>query len=165
MVWPFVQGYWAWAAATQRRVGVFARELTACLALTERTSSIYEFYRPEDGAADGSARQLWSAAGVLAMIYHGLFGMAFQEQGITFAPVVPPMFERISLSNMAYRGSTLDITVSGAGARIARFALDGRPLARPAIDASLSGRHTVEIQLATTPGCGARGPTRAASCS
>jgi Bacterial alpha-L-rhamnosidase 6 hairpin glycosidase domain len=165
MVWPFVQGYWAWAAATQRRVAVFGRELEACLALTRRTSSIYEFYRPEDGAADGSARQLWSAAGVLSMIYHGLFGMAFQEDGITFAPLVPPTFESIRLTDVAYRQSTLSITVRGSGARIARFALDGRPMARPSISATLSGHHTIDIQLSSTPGCVKRVPTRAADCS
>jgi hypothetical protein len=153
MVWPFVQGYWAWAAVAQRRLSVFQRELEACLALTQRKGTIQEFYRPDGGVPDGSRRQLWSAAGWLSMIYHGLFGMAFQEDGITFAPVVPRTFESIRLVGVAYRGSMLDITVRGSGVRIARFALDGQLLARPHIGTTLAGRHTIDIQLDDAPRC------------
>jgi len=164
MVWPFVQGYWAWAAATQRRLTVFQRELERCLALTQRSDTIQEFYRPEDGAPDGSRRQLWSAAGLLSMIYHGLFGMAFQEDGITFAPVVPRTFDTIRLTNVTYRRSTLAITVRGAGARIVRFALDGQPAIHPRISAALTGPHTIDIQLGHRTGCPRAAPTRAADC-
>ena len=153
MVWPFVQGYWAWAAATQRRVSVFQRELEACLALTQRNDTIQEFYRPEDGAPDGSRRQLWSAAGLLSMFYRGLFGMDFQEDGITFAPIVPRTFESIRLTDITYRGSTLNIAVRGSGARITGFALDGQPQSRPYISATLTGPHTIDIELSTTAGC------------
>jgi cellobiose phosphorylase len=158
MVWPFVQGYWAWAAATQRRLSVFQHELEGCLALTQRNDTIQEFYRPKDGAPDGSRRQLWSAAGWLSMIYHGLFGMAFQEDGITFAPVVPRTFQSIRLAGVVYRQSTLDITVRGSGTRITRFALDGQFQARPQISATLAGPHTIDIQLGDAPRCATRAP-------
>jgi hypothetical protein len=158
MVWPFVQGYWAWAAAAQRRLSVFQREFDACLALTQRNDTIQEFYRPEDGAPDGSRRQLWSAAGLLSMIYHGLFGMAFEEDGITFAPVVPQTFESIRLTDMTYRRGTLNITVRGSGARIIRFALDGQPQIRPRISASLTGPHTIDIELSYAAGCARPAP-------
>jgi glycogen debranching enzyme len=158
MVWPFVQGYWAWAAVTQRRLSVFQRELEGCLALTQRNDTIQEFYRPKDGAPDGSRRQLWSAAGWLSMIYHGLFGMAFQEDGITFAPVVPRAFENIRLTDVVYRRSTLDITVRGSGTRVTRFTLDGQFQARPQISATLAGPHTIDIQLGDAPRCAQRAP-------
>jgi hypothetical protein len=158
MVWPFVQGYWAWAAVTQRRLSVFQRELEGCLALTQRNDTIQEFYRPKDGAPDGSRRQLWSAAGWLSMIYHGLFGMAFQEDGITFAPVVPRTFKNIRLTDVVYRRSTLDITVQGSGTRVTRFTLDGQFQARPQISATLVGPHTIDIQLGDAPRCAQRAP-------
>jgi hypothetical protein len=158
MVWPFVQGYWAWAAAAQRRLSVFQRELEGCLALTQRNDTIQEFYRPEDGAPDGSRRQLWSAAGLLSMIYYGLFGMAFQEEGITFAPVVPRTFENMRLTGVAYRQSILSIAVRGSGTRIVRFALDGRPQARPHISAALAGSHMIEIELSQAAGCARPAP-------
>jgi hypothetical protein len=92
------------------------------------------------------------------MIYHGLFGMAFQEDGIRFAPVVPRTFESIHLTDVVYRRSTLDITVRGSGTRIARFALDGQPQARPQISATLAGPHTIDIQLGDAPHCAIRAP-------
>jgi hypothetical protein len=158
MVWPFVQGYWAWAAATQQRLSAFQRELEGCLALTQRNDTIQEFYRPEDGVPDGSRRQLWSAAGWLSMIYHGLLGMAFQGDGITFAPVVPRTFDSIHLTGVVYRRSTLDISVRGSGTRVARFLLDGQPQLRPQISATLAGPHTVDIQLSDRPRCVKRAP-------
>jgi hypothetical protein len=97
------------------------------------------------------------------MIYHGLFGMAFQEDGVMFAPVVPRTFETIRLTGVAYRRSTLNIIVRGSGTRIARFALDGQPQARPYISATLAGPHTVDIQLDDAPRCVKRAPI--ARCS
>jgi Amylo-alpha-1,6-glucosidase len=72
MVWPFVQGYWAWAAATRGKVDVFAQELATLAGLAAKAETYHEFYHPDTGRPGGSARQLWSAAGYLAMIHHGL---------------------------------------------------------------------------------------------
>ena len=81
------------------------------------------------------------------MIYHGLFGMAFDETGMRFAPVVPENLQELSLSGVKYRDCLLKITVRGHGTKIARFALDGKPQAAPMLDATLRGPHEVEIQL------------------
>jgi glycogen debranching enzyme len=146
MIWPFVQGYWAWAATDMKNVPVFARELDALVKLSEKNDTFMELYRPEDGKPDGSPRQLWSASGFLSMIYHGLFGMEFSEKGVAFAPVVPERFDELVLDNVKYRGAQLRIVLKGHGTRIRQFKMDGKS-ARPFIPASLTGSHQIEIVM------------------
>ena len=147
MIWPFVQGYWAWAASTMKDEGVFARELDALVRLSEKSDTFMELYRPEDGKPDGSPRQLWSASGFLSMVYHGLFGMEFEAGGVRFAPVVPPAFQNLSLSGVKYRDCTINIAIHGRGSHVEVFKLDGQPQAVPFMNASCKGDHAIEIEL------------------
>ena len=146
MIWPFVEGYWAWAAARMRDTATFGRELDALVKLSEKNDTFMELYRPEDGRPDGSPRQLWSASGFLAMIYHGLFGMEFTEIGIRFAPVVPEHFREVTLDNVKYRNAELRIVIRGNGAKIRDFKLDGKS-SKPQFPASLTGEHQIEITM------------------
>lgn len=146
MIWPFVEGYWAWAATQMKDSPVFERELDALVKLSEKNDTFMELYRPEDGKPDGSPRQLWSASGFLSMIYHGLFGMDFVEDGVRFAPVVPQRFEQLVLDNVKYRDSQLRIVVNGHGRRVRQFKVDGKA-AKPFFAASQKGAHQIEILM------------------
>ena len=148
MVWPFVQGYWAWAAARAKSTSRLEVELDRLRALSERADTFHEFYRPEDGTPDGSPRQLWSAAGYLAMIYHALFGMELGPTAIDFAPVVPPLFDHLTLEGVHVRDMTLNVTVNGAGTEIASFMLDGAAQAEHRVASDLTGTHDVVIEMA-----------------
>jgi hypothetical protein len=147
MIWPFVEGYWAWAASSAKDAPTFGRELDALVKLSEKNDTFMELYHPEDGAPDGSPRQLWSASGFLSMIYHGLFGMNFEPDGIRFAPVVPDQFSQLSLAGVKYREARLTILVKGKGARIGEFKLDGKSQRKPFFAASNQGDHQIEITL------------------
>ena len=146
MIWPFVEGYWAWAATDMKNVPVFARELDALVKLSEKNDTFMELYRPEDGKPDGSPRQLWSASGFLSMIYHGLFGMEFTQDGVRFAPVVPSQFKELVLEDVKYRDSQLRIVVKGNGTRVRQCKVDGKS-AKPFFAASQRGAHEVEILM------------------
>lgn len=147
MIWPFVQGYWAWAASRMKDTAVFGRELTALVKLSQNADTFMEFYFPEDGAPGGSPRQLWSASGFLSMIYHGLFGMDFEEKGIRFSPVVPEQFQDLSLTSVKYRNCTFSVSLKGHGTAIASFELDGKPQQDPFLDATTTGDHRINILL------------------
>ena len=147
MIWPFVAGYWAWAASEMGDVQVFGRELDALVKLSEKNDTFMELYRPEDGRPDGSPRQLWSASGFLSMIYHGLFGMAFEPDGVRFAPVVPAHFQELTLANVKYRDAQLRLVVKGAGTRVRQFKLDGKTQRKPFVAASNRGPHEIELLL------------------
>ena len=147
MIWPFVEGYWAWAASETKDVQTFGRELDALVKLSQKNDTFMELYRPEDGTPDGSPRQLWSASGFLSMAYHGLFGMKFEPNGIHFAPVVPGRFHALTLDGVRYRGARLRVVVQGSGTRVSEFKLDGHRQAKPFVEASATGPHEVAIQL------------------
>lgn len=147
MIWPFVQGYWARAAIHLDDLNAFNEELVKLLLLSQKTDTFKEFYFPEDGRPDGSSDQLWSASGFLGMVLHGLLGMRFEEDGIRFAPLVPDAFSQISVKDLHYRKSILDIKIFGHGTRVATFKLDGVQVEKPFFDAKLSGRHEIELQL------------------
>lgn len=142
-VWPFVQGYWGWAAATRGAVDVFAAELAALADLAGRAPTFHEFYRP---GPDGSARQLWSAAGYLALVHRGLLGLRIDDELVRFAPVVPPGFARVRVTGLPYRAMTLDVTITGSGTRVASCTVDG--VEQPSIPATLAGRHRVDLTAA-----------------
>ncbi|MBV8931075.1 MAG: hypothetical protein JOZ47_05825 [Kutzneria sp.] len=148
MVWPFVQGYWARAAAKTGDVAVFGAELDKVLALSKKDATFHEFYRPEDGFPDGSPRQLWSAAGYLSMIYHGLFGLRPGTDSLRFAPVVPAAFQQVTLTDIRYRDMTLAISLAGSGTRVTSFTVDGQVNTEAAVPVSLTGSHTVRITVA-----------------
>jgi hypothetical protein len=147
MIWPFVEGYWAWAASESKDAKTFGRELDALVKLSQKSDTFMELYRPEDGKPDGSPRQLWSASGFLSMIYHGLLGVHFEQDGLRFAPVVPERFQQIALANFKYRSDSLQIRVAGHGTTIERFLLDGQLQKRPCFAASGNGRHKIEILM------------------
>jgi mannosylglycerate hydrolase MGH1-like protein len=146
-VWPFVQGYWAWAAAGRGAGQVFATELAHLASLAGRAGTYHEFYHPDTGRPDGSARQLWSAAGYLAMVHYGLVGMSFDGEGIHFRPLVPAGLARVELADFAYRDLTLTITVTGPGTGVDSFTVDGAPRPDHRIPATMSGHHRVDITL------------------
>ena len=150
MVWPFVQGYWAWASTKGKSVSRVGYELDRIRALSEKNDTFQEFYQPETGTPDGSRRQLWSASGYLSMVYHGLIGMSFDPNGVEFAPVVPSGFSHVTLDGIPYRNMTLNVTVNGTGTKIAKFTVDGHRTSSHRLPAHLTGTHQVEIRMANT---------------
>jgi hypothetical protein len=90
---------------------------------------------------------LWSASGFLSMVYHGLFGMAFEENGVRFAPVVPERFQELTLSDAKYRDAQLHLVIKGAGTPVRQYKLDGKRQRKPFFPASSTGQHEIEILM------------------
>lgn len=153
MIWPFVQGYMAWAATKIKNMAAFTNNIDKLAQLWAHTpgGEFMEFYRPEQGTPDGGHRQLWSAAGYVSMVFHGLFGMNFDVDGIRFDPMVPDTFKNaITLNNFVYRKDTLNMTVTGSGKYIQTFTLDG-VAQTPFFPATITGKHTIVMTMGNTP--------------
>ncbi|HEY2026840.1 MAG TPA: hypothetical protein VGG78_07505, partial [Gemmatimonadaceae bacterium] len=151
-IWPFVTAYWSWAAADARNTAAVQRGLddatrAAALFLTNKENLVASTGHFE-GTALNSDRQLWSVAGTLAATYRLLFGMRLEADRLVFRPMVPPSYggER-TLTGVRYRGATLAITVHGHGDSAAAVRLDGRPVARAEVPATLAGMHSLEITM------------------
>jgi len=129
--WPFVTAYGLRAAAAVGNdavvdSGIDALYRGAALNLSnmENFDLLTGANWQDDGAFSGpvvnSRRQLWSVAGYASMVVRTVFGMEASEQGLRFSPFVTERLRRemfgnvdeISLYNLPYRGTTLDVTLS-----------------------------------------------------
>ncbi len=153
-VWPFVQSYWALAAA---QVGNEA-SLTESIAAIYRPAALFltnkENFVAQNGDFAGtqinSSNMLWSLSGSLGLVYKILFGMHYETDRLVFQPFVPQAFKGArKLTNFKYRQAVLDIELQGFGNVIQTIALDGQPLAGAAVPATLTGRHALRIVLSS----------------
>ena len=97
-----------------------------------------------------SDQQLWSVAGTLAGYYRVMFGMNYDEDGVTFNPYIPRWMEGpFELSNFKYRNSTLTIKLSGEGDKVKSFKVDGvsKDIKSYVFPVNSSGKHTIEIVM------------------
>ena len=105
-------------------------------------------YRTGEGVE--SDQQLWSIAGTLAGYYRVMFGMNYDEDGITFNPYIPGWMKGpFELSNFKYRNSTLTIKLSGEGDKVKSFKVDGaaKDIDSYVFPANGTGKHTIEIEM------------------
>ena len=105
-------------------------------------------YRTGEGVE--SDQQLWSIAGTLAGYYRVMFGMNYDEDGITFNPYIPAWMEGpFELSNFKYRDSNLTIKLSGEGGKVKSFKVDGESedIASYVFPVDSTGNHTIEIVM------------------
>ncbi|MDP4206119.1 MAG: glycogen debranching protein [Bacteroidota bacterium] len=151
-VWPFVQAYWALAAAKIGNEKAVLQSIAtiyrvAALALSNRENLVATTgdYKTTAGS---SPRQLWSVAGNLSMVFKLYYGMDFQPAGIRFKPLVPQTIAgNKTLSNFKYRDAVLNIQMKGFGNTIKSFLIDGKKMKEPFIAADLKGNHSVVIEL------------------
>ena len=150
-MWPFVQGYWNRAAAKAGNPdavlhGIACIYRMAAFFLTNKENVV--IYNGHcEGTQVNSSRQLWSIAGSLSSVLNILIGMEFVENGIAFHPVVPSQLAGTrKLSQFRWRKAVLDITVSGYGAGIRSFSIDGT-VCDAFFPDTLEGNHSIEITL------------------
>lgn len=151
-IWPFVTAYWTWAAADGSNLDAVERGLAdaaraTALFLTNKENMVAATGHFE-GTALNSDRQLWSVAGTLANTFRVLLGMRLEPDRLVLRPMVPPSLGGTrTATGVPYRGASLTLVVHGYGDAVASASLDGRPLARAEIPATLVGSHRVELTM------------------
>ena len=166
-IWPFVQGYWALAAAHHGRVDTFANELKHLVELALPNQTFAEFYELDGSFLEIRRRQLWSSAAFVGMVIHGLFGVQLQPRGILFRPIKPKQFLTtvhdtmddlnhavnsvnapiMKLENLRYRKARLTIHVSGSGSVVESLRINGVASDEPFLSADSVGDQFIEISL------------------
>lgn len=151
-VWPFVQSYWALAAA---KVG-HENSLMQSLAAVYRQAALFVTNKENlvlgngdfAGTVINSSNMLWSLSGNIALQYRILFGMEFEWDGLRFAPVVPQALAgKRTLNRFRYRKALLNVEVEGAGSVIDWVRIDGELAKEAFLPANLTGTHLVQIKL------------------
>jgi hypothetical protein len=152
-VWPFVQTYFALAAA---KVGN-EKAVMESFGAIYRPAALFATNKENFVASNGdfagtqinSSNMLWSLSGNIALVHKILFGINFHADKISFKPMVPVQLGGIrTLKNFIYRNSILDISVEGFGSIIKHFELDGKKTINPEFSAQLKGNHSIKIVLA-----------------
>ncbi|MDF7814387.1 glycogen debranching protein [Hymenobacter sp. YC55] len=151
-VWPFVESYWGLAAAKAGNEAAFMESIAAVARAAALFLTNKENFVASNGDFAGtqvnSNVMLWSISGALGLVYKGLFGMEFHVDGLRFRPFVPQALQGTRrLTGFRYRQATLDIELRGFGNVIRIITLDGQPLLDATVPASLSGQHTLYIEL------------------
>jgi hypothetical protein len=151
-VWPFVQSYWGLATAKAGNETAFMESLMA----VARPAALFLTNKENFVASNGdfagtqvnSSVMLWSLSGTLGLTYKGLFGMHFLPDRLTFRPFVPQALQGLrKLTNFNYRGAVLTVEMQGFGNAIRSITMDGQALADATVPASLTGAHTIRIEL------------------
>lgn len=152
-VWPFVQSYWAQAAAKSGNekavlasIGAIYRP--AALFLTNKENFVVD-NGDYKGTVINSSNMLWSLSGNISLVHKILFGIEYKADGLLFHPFVPAALKgKRSLSNFTFRKAILNIEMEGYGNKVQSFLLDGKPLQNPFIPETLEGTHSIKIVLA-----------------
>jgi glycogen debranching enzyme len=167
IVWPMVNGFFAEAAVTAGNYSSFTNELfnLTHLAIDQNKGdyNFREIYNPYSGKPDGGWQangpahpdfhwescklQTWSATAYISMVLNGLVGMRLNDASMSFQPFLPAGISHLSLNNIRYRNSVLDMAISGHGKSVKTFAVDGKKQAHYFIASGLTGKHRVTITL------------------
>ena len=150
-MWPFLEGYYAQAAAAVENESAlalaFACMVRAALLCGTNKENVLLETGLDEGLLLSSDSQLWSIAGMLGSFYKGLFGIRLQPDSMEFRPCVPESFEGVhELAGLEYRGMTVDVRLRGHGRRIARCLVNGQE-APPVLSPGMKGRVFVELEL------------------
>lgn len=158
-VWPFIQGFWADAAARTGRTDLFDKEFLTQTENSVKAGQFYEIYHPLTGEPYGGLQesrgeiiewrsmqfQTWSATAYLRNIYMDIFGMRFYEDGIRFDPCGSDILgDRATLSGIKYRECEISLTISGKGSKIKEFKINN-VISEPFVAADTKGKVNVEI--------------------
>lgn len=150
-VWPFVESYWALAAAKAaneasllKSIASIYRPATLFLTNKENFVSTNGDYA---GTVINSSNMLWSLSGNIALVHKILFGIEFQADRLSFHPFVPEALKgKRSLNNFKYRDAILNIEMEGFGNKMVEFLVDG-VASNPIIGSNLTGIHSIKIKL------------------
>lgn len=85
----------------------------------------------------------WHAAAFIGYIVNSIFGIHYDKAGLYFTPLIPPIFEGSTLSDLRYRAASYDIYIHGAG-KAYSIRLDGQEI-KEAFGLDIQGKHRIDI--------------------
>ncbi len=151
-VWPFVQSYWAMAAARSGNEEAVMSSIAsiyrpAALFLTNKENFVAD-NGDYKGTEINSSNMLWSLSGNIALVHKIIFGMSFETDGLHVNPFVPgALAGKRSLSNIRYRDAIISISLEGYGNHIRSASINGRPVKQVLIPAGSKGVYDISIIL------------------
>lgn len=168
LVWPFVNAFWADAALQTGRADKFVFELeNLCNLVLDSKSCFYEIYDTYTGRVCGGWQtghetgkdyewdsihdQTWSATGFLRMVFRGILGLQFTENGLQLTPnpYLMKHFGFETISDLRYQQGTLRIRRTGNGNTIKEIRINGRYAGRQTALVLAPHQRNTEIEIIT----------------
>lgn len=143
-VWYCWQAGIARAAARAGDASLIHQLIAQQVQTVIRHKTFYEVTQANTGKSWRWPGQLWHAAGFASLLLYGVFGMAYDRDGMKFTPSATGAFDGARLVGLRYRAATLDLELRGHGNN-ARVLLDGRPVR--VVPADTAGHHTIVLEL------------------
>ncbi|WP_420110559.1 hypothetical protein [Pseudactinotalea sp.] len=136
MLWPMAIGQWGAAAAVRGRHSELDRTLGELTSLVSGSNGrFYEVYDARDGRVSGGwqvgrwwtsvSDQTWSATAYLRLLYEGVVGMRFDDDGLSLVPHLPFGVGELVLTGVRWRSRDLDIRLRGEGSSVVSATVDG----------------------------------------
>ncbi len=156
-LWPWVASYWVLAnakAGNEEGVmeGIGSVFRPAALFTTNKEN--FNLDNGDIATELNSSNMLWCLAGNLAITHRVLFGITFETDGLHIKPFVPKALAGTrSLEGFDYRGSKVDITVSGYGDKVKEITVNGKRVKNidgAIIPARPKGNYEVKVTMADT---------------
>ena len=149
-LWPFVASYWTLACAKAGNEQATLQGFGSVFRPAALFATNKENFNLDNGdiATElNSSNMLWSLSGNIALTCRILFGINYEDNGLSFSPFVPKvMADNRTLSNFTYRDAKLNITVKGHGQNIKSFMLNGKEC-KPFIPADIKGVNEIVIEM------------------
>ncbi len=148
-VWPFAESYALLAhAELQDHEGMafsMASLLRAAMLFGSNMENLHAVTGEALGTVQNSRAQLWSAAGMLGMFYHGLFGIRFDGHNMLFTPCIPQAYAGSHwLMGLRVGKMVIDVHIQGYGSEICSAQINGC-MSAPLIALDGEGRLVVEL--------------------
>ena len=149
-LWPFVASYWTLACAKAGNEQATLQGFGSVFRPAALFATNKENFNLDNGdiATElNSSNMLWSLSGNIALTCRILFGINYEDNGLSFSPFVPKvMADNRTLSNFTYRDAKLNITVKGHGQHIKSFMLNGKEC-KPFIPVDIKGVNEIVIEM------------------
>ncbi|WP_158799062.1 hypothetical protein [Pedobacter sp. L105] len=166
VIWPIVNGFFAKAAIATKNYAVFTAELDNLthLALDEDKGNynFREIYNADTGLPDGGwqrkatanefhweslKNQTWSATAYLNMVLTGVVGLKFEPDYLSITPFLPDDVHSLTINELKYRNTTLNITITGKGDHVSSFTINGKKQKEIKVYATATGIQNININL------------------
>lgn len=154
-LWPWVASYYVLAnAKTGNEEGVMEGigSVFRPAALFTTNKENFNLDNGDIATELNSSNMLWCLAGNLAITHRVLFGITFETDGLHISPFVPKALAGTrSLEGFDYRGSKVDITISGYGNKVKEITVNGKRVKNidgAIIPARPKGNYNVVVTMA-----------------
>lgn len=127
-VWPFTLGLTLWAINERslKQSALVTQMATDILRTGVLEGNFMELVESATGRGIYSEKQVWSAAAMLAVVEHAIFGMHFETGRLIFRPQIPAFLHHrfIRITKVPLRGGYVTMSVSPSG----QVSVDGHRL-------------------------------------